>query len=71
MRPRARLAHTYEDVGVPGYVTILALATWLLVGVPIGLHFASADISTTEAVFVGWAAGGFASAFLYILLACE
>lgn len=71
MKPRQRLAHTYRDVGVPSYVTLSALAVWLLVGVPIGLHFASTDISTTEAVFVGWAAGGFASAFLYILLACE
>jgi|GEM_PF-6154542 len=71
MRPRARIARTYEDVGVPGYVTLFALATWLLVGVPIGLHFASFNMSVTEAVFVGWSAGGFASAFLYILLACE
>lgn len=71
MKPRKRLARTYRDVGVPGYVTLLALSAWVLVGLPIGLHFASFRIPTTEAVFVGWVAGGFASAFLYILLACE
>lgn len=71
MTPRERLAHTYRNTDVPGAVILGTLAVWLLVGVPVGLHFAATDLATTEVVFVGWVSGGFASAFLYILLACD
>lgn len=71
MTRRKRAVSAVRDLGVPAHVVLSTVAIWLVVGVPVALHFRSFDLPANYDLFVGWAAGGFASAFLYVLFACE